>query len=89
MKKLYPVIQALSATDNSMKTEIAELKIDKAKVTEDRATVRTSEKWRYWWADRKTGAITKPKREESYELEYNLLKNNGRWRVDSIKNLKE
>lgn len=89
MKKLFPVIQALTATDNSMKTEILEFKIKKAKVKDDKATVRTSEKWRYWWIDRKTGTITKPKHEESYELEYNLLKVDDRWRVDFIKNLNE
>jgi hypothetical protein len=89
MKKLFPVIQALTATDNYMKTEILEFKIKKAKVKDDKAMVRTSEKWRYWWIDRKTGMLTKPKHEESYELEYNLLKVDGRWRVDFIKNLNE
>ncbi|MBK5276774.1 MAG: hypothetical protein JJE30_17230 [Desulfuromonadales bacterium] len=89
MKKLFPVIQALTATDNYMKTEILEFKIKKAKVKDDKATVSTSEKWRYWWIDQKTGTITKPKHEESYELEYNLLKVDGSWRVDFIKNLNE
>ncbi|HBG06425.1 MAG: hypothetical protein A2075_00440 [Geobacteraceae bacterium GWC2_58_44] len=89
MRKLIPLFQAMSVTGNSMKTEILEFKIKKAKVEENRATVRTSERWRYWWTDQKTGVITKPKHEESYDLEYNLLKVGGSWKVDSIKNLND
>jgi len=89
IKKVFPVIQALNATGNSMKTEIVEFKIQKAKVATDKATVQTAEKWRYWWEDRKTGTITKPKSEESYRLEYNLVKNNGQWKVDCIRNMND
>lgn len=89
VKKLVPVIQVLKATENSMKTEIKQFKIKKAKVSDDQATVRTSERWRYWWVDQKSGSVTKPEREESYDLEYNLLKVNGRWRLDHVKNLNE
>jgi hypothetical protein len=89
LKKVFPVIQALKATDNVMKTEILGFKIKKTKVSEDKATVRTHERWRYWWEERRSGTITKPKGEESYKLEYNLLKENGRWKVDFIRNLNE
>lgn len=89
IKKLVPVIQVLKVTENSMKTEIKEFEIKKAKVKEDKATVRTAETWRYWWVDDKSGRITKPEREESYDLEYNLQKVKGRWQLDHIKNLNE
>jgi hypothetical protein len=87
LKKVYPSIQALAVTGNSMNTEILEYKINQAKVQDDKATVKTAEKWRYWWTDMKTGAVTKAKHEESYNLAYNLVKVNGAWKVDSIKNL--
>lgn len=87
LKKLFPVIQALSVTDNSMRTEILEFKVKKAKVRDDKAEVVTSERWRYWWIDRKSGTVTKQKNEESYRLQYNLVRVNGQWQVDSIKNL--
>ena len=89
LKKVFPIIQALQATGNRMKTEILEFKIKGASVKATRATVTTVEKWRFWWVDAKTGAITKPKAEESYRLEYQLVKDDGRWKVDSIKNRDE
>ena len=89
IKKLFPIIQALTATDNRMKTEIIEFKLKKAKVSGDKATVRTAEKWRFWWVDKTSGTITKPKSEESYKLEYNLVKDHGQWKVDFVKNLNE
>jgi hypothetical protein len=89
MKKLFPVFQAMSVTGNSMKTEILEFKIKKVKVKDNKGTVKTAEKWRYWWTDNKTGQITKQKHEETYDLEYNLIKIDGNWRVDFIKNLND
>jgi hypothetical protein len=87
MKKLFPVIQALTVTENSMPTEVLDFKIEKVKLAEDKATVRTSERWSFWWVDRKTQTITKPKVVESYKLRYNLVKNKGRWMVDSVESL--
>jgi len=86
LKKVFPTIQALQATGNRMKTEILDFEIKDASVKPARATVTTAEKWRYWWVDEKTGAITKPKAEESYRLEYNLIKVDNRWKVDYIRN---
>jgi len=86
LKKVYPTIQALQATGNRMKTEILHFKVKDASVEPARATVTTAEKWRYWWVDQNTGAITKPKEEESYRLEYNLIKVDGSWKVDYIRN---
>ncbi|MGB9082102.1 MAG: hypothetical protein WCD00_12455, partial [Desulfuromonadaceae bacterium] len=68
LKRVFPVLQALVATENVMKSEILKFKLKKTTVTADTATVQTSERWLFWWEDRKTGTITKPKVEESYEL---------------------
>jgi len=88
-KKVFPVIQALEATNNVMKTEVLEFKVKRTRIEGSKAVVTTAERWLYWWEDRKTGAITKPKGEESYNLEYHLLKVKGSWRVDSIRNLNQ
>lgn len=88
-KKIFPIVQALKATNNVMKTEVLEFKVKQTKIEGAKATVRTTERWRYWWEDRQTGAVTKPKTEESYDLEYNLVKVKGSWRVDLMKDLKE
>lgn len=89
LKKVFPVFQALQSTENIMLSEILDFKIKKSGIKKDTATVTTNERWRYWWQDVKTGVITKPKAEESYRLEYNLVKVNGQWKVDFIKNLNE
>ncbi|WP_243372307.1 nuclear transport factor 2 family protein [Geotalea sp. SG265] len=89
IKKVFPVIQALKATDNVMKTEILAFELEKSKVKGDTATVRTTERWRFWWQDAKTGAITKPKTEEQYRLEYHLVKTGGGWKVDFVRNRNE
>lgn len=89
IKKVFPVIQALKATGNVMKTEILAFDLKKSKVDGDTATVRTTERWRFWWQDAKTGIITKPKTEEQYKLEYHLVKTGGGWKVDFVKNLNE
>lgn len=89
LKKVFPTIQALQATGNRMKTEILEFKVKDAEVKPARATVTTAEKWRYWWVDQKSGAITKPMAEESYQLEYNLIKVDNSWKVDYIRNRSE
>lgn len=89
LKRIFPVIQALVATDNIMKSEILEFKLKKTTVDAGKATVQTSERWRFWWEDRNTGTITKPKVEESYKLKYHLIKDGGSWKVDSVENLNE
>ncbi|HBA89826.1 MAG TPA: hypothetical protein DCZ75_18100 [Geobacter sp.] len=89
LKKVFPTIQALQATGNRMKTEILEFKVKAADVQPSRATVTTAEKWRFWWVDEKSGSITKQKSEESYHLEYNLIKVDNRWKVDYIRNRNE
>ncbi len=87
LKRVFPTIQALTATDNIMKSEILEFKLKKTTLEDGKATVRTSERWRFWWEDRKTGTITKPKVEESYKLNYHLVKDKSGWLVDSIEML--
>ena len=89
LKKVFPTVQTLQATGNRMPTEILEFRIKGSKVKGEQATVTTSERWRFWWVDRGSGAVTKPKSEEAYNLEYHLVKIDGNWKVDSIKNVKD
>ncbi len=89
LKRIFPIVQALRAADNVMKSEILEFKIKAAGsgTKKDTATVDTIERWRFWWEDRKTGAITKGKKEEVYHLQYSLLKADGVWKIDRVKNV--
>lgn len=87
LKKLFPVFQALKGTDNVMMTEIQEFKVKDVDMDGDKATVKTMEKWRFWWQDKRSGQITKPKTEESYRLRYHLVRAGGAWKVDSVENL--
>lgn len=87
MKKLFPVFQALRATGNVMLTEIQEFKVKDVDMDGDKASVKTVEKWRFWWQDEQSGRITKPHVVESYRLRYNLVRSGGSWKVDSVENL--
>jgi prephenate dehydratase len=88
VKRVFPVIQALKAADNVMKTEIEEFTVRKAVTasTGDTATVETSERWKFWWEDRKTGSVTKEKKVEQYRLLYTIINDKGAWKVDQVRN---
>lgn len=89
LKRVFPIVQALRAADNVMKSEILEFSVKAAGngMKQDTATVDTVERWRFWWEDRKTGAITKGKKEESYRLRYSLVKTGTTWKIDGVKNV--
>ena len=88
-KRVYPVVQALQSTGNAMRTEILSFKAVGSRMGEARAAfVETREKWRFWWEDRRTGQITKPKTEEEYRLTYRLVRDGQRWKVDQVKHEK-
>jgi hypothetical protein len=84
MKMLYPTIQALRATGNIMMAEQKTFIVKKVSVEENKATLRSEETWVYWWQDSATNAITKPQETITYKIQYNLIKNDGSWRVDSL-----
>jgi len=88
VKRVFPVIQALKAADNVMKTEIEEFTIRNETLSAqgNTATVETSERWKFWWEDRKTGAVTKEKKVEQYRLRYSLIQDQGIWKVDQVRN---
>lgn len=87
LKKLFPVFQALKATGNVMMTEIQEFKVKDVDMDGDKASVKTAEKWRFWWQEQSSGRITKPHVVESYRLRYHLVRSGGSWKVDSVENL--
>jgi hypothetical protein len=84
VKMLFPTIQALQSTGNSMRTEQTAFQVKRISVTGDRAVVSTVETWVYWWQSVETGVITKPKETITYKLKFNLIKKAGKWKVDSL-----
>jgi len=88
VKRVFPIVQALKGADNVMKTEIEEFTVRNVTIasTGDAATVETSERWKFWWEDRKTGRVTKEKKVEQYRLRYSLVNERGIWKVDQVRN---
>lgn len=84
IKMLFPTIQALQATSNSMRAEQRSFKVGRVSVKGDRAFVTTEETWVYWWQSMETGYITKPEETLTYKIKFNLVKDKGKWKVDSL-----
>jgi len=88
LKRVYPIVQALQAANNVMKTEVDAFTVTSVAVSGATATVDTAERWTFWWEERGTGTVTKEKKEENYRLRYALLNQNGAWKVDQVRHLR-
>lgn len=87
IKKVFPGVMALRTTGNVMRTEVPEFRVIDTSRSWDAGTVETREKWVYWWEERGIMGAPKEKKTESYHLRYRLVKERGKWKVDSIENL--
>lgn len=84
LNKLFPQFLALDTTNSRMIAIQDKFSIKGIKVGELTAALKAEEHWTYWWEDKNTGVITKPKKEQDYKIIYNLKKVKGRWLVDSL-----
>ena len=84
INKLYPLMLALGAINSRMVAIQDEFKVLDVDIEQNIARVETKEKWTYWWEDRQTGAIVKPKAVQDYKIVYRLKKVRGRWIVNSL-----
>jgi len=84
LNKLFPQFLALDTTNSRMIAIQNKFSIKGISVAETTATLKAEEHWTYWWEDRNTGEITKPKKELDYKIVYNLKKVKGKWLVDSL-----
>lgn len=85
LKRIFPIVQMLMATRNAMPTRIEKFEVVSGKTSSaTTAQVETIETWEYWLEDA-SGNITKPKKKETYRLRYELVNENGMWKVDSLR----
>lgn len=91
LNKMYPVIQALKAANSVMPATIIKYKVRRAGLGPGgkTAVVETYEEWEYWWEDRSTKQITKPKNIEKYPMRYHLVRDGGGWKVDRLELLEK
>lgn len=70
----------------ALKTDLLDIQIKSVKLAKKnkRAKVRTSEKWTYWYVDRKTKKLVNPRKHVQYTVTYGVEKNGGRWRVGKV-----
>lgn len=89
LKRVFPTVQTLLASDNVMKTQVERFDVLDVRSTEGgkRVVVDTKEGWTFWWEERTTGTVTKEKKTENYHLRYELIQKDGRWLVDKVRNL--
>ena len=89
VKKLELWMAAWEDGNASMDTELKSLNFDSIKITGNNARVKTTEDWSFEYRDLDTKKILSPKESIHYEMEYILVKKEGRWLITKINILKE
>lgn len=84
LRKLYPTVLALQTTDSRMVATQDYFKVKKISVSGNQASLKAEEQWTYWWENRFTGNIIKPKSVQKYKIIYKLQKNRDRWVIDAL-----
>jgi hypothetical protein len=84
LNKLFPQFLALETTNSRMIAIQDKFSIKGINVGKTTATLKAEEHWTYWWEDKNTGVITRPKKEQDYKIIYTLKKAKGEWIVDSL-----
>lgn len=84
LSKILPTVLALRARGNLMMADQKTFEIKKVSLSGTKASVETVEEWDYWWQHKDTGEITEPRKVTRYSIQYNLIKEDGTWKVDSL-----
>jgi hypothetical protein len=88
--RLFPTFQALRFEDDYMRAEQVAFKVERVSLKgKDKGQVDTTETWVYWWQDHQTNEITKPRQEAKYHIRYDLVVDDGVWKVDNLEDLDE
>jgi hypothetical protein len=89
VKKVDTIINSYMESDQVMEADLLGLGFKDIKIESDRATVRTFEDWQYQWVNVKTGEIIEPMKDIHYEMIYHLVRNEGKWLVESLQEVEE
>ncbi len=82
-------VNAYLGMGQMMEPDLKDLTYRDIGIEDGRATVRTIEDWSYRWIDVRTGREVEPLRGIRYEMEYHLVKRNGRWLVEKVRIISE
>lgn len=84
LKKILPTVLALRARNNLMMADQKTFEVKKISVSGTKAFLETVEEWDYWWQHKDTGEITEPRKITRYSIRYNLVNEEGKWKVDGL-----
>lgn len=84
VRKIAAQIMALKDAESRMIARQDVFEVIGTNVLGETATLRSTEKWTYWWESMETGKLTKPPEEIKYNLIYNLKQTDAGWIVDSL-----
>jgi hypothetical protein len=84
LNKIRPTVLALRAKNNLMMADQKKFEVKKVSVRGKKAVVETEEEWLYWWQHKDTREITEPMKVTKYSIRYNLVNEDGTWKVDGL-----
>lgn len=82
VRKIGTIVESFLQGDEIMEAEIEKINFKEIKIEAEKATVRTSEEWRYRWVNIKTGKEAEPARDIHYDMLYRMVKKDGKWLVE-------
>lgn len=89
-KKVVVYIQSYAAAGEKIRAIPKEIKIKKIKkIDKIKVEAITNEKWRYERLELDTGRNLVPETLYEYEMRYEIIKENDKWKVATLKILKE
>ena len=87
--KVHALVNSYLQGNQVMDSELHSMDFKEMKVADNKATVRTSEKWSYRWINFRTGEEVEPMRDIHYEMLYHFVKEEGKWLVEMVEDLGE
>ncbi len=87
--KVSIYIMSYAGQNERLNAHLIKFEIKKIDIKGNSADARTSEEWEYERVNMTTGEAVKPYTFYTYEMNYKLLKDDNKWKVDRLKIIKE
>lgn len=82
--KLLRIVRNLAGAGSTMQSEIVSFTVNGLTLNRTSASVFTSECWRYWCVDSRSGAVSWPATVERFDHEYRLVRDGDSWRIADV-----
>jgi hypothetical protein len=87
LRKIIAIVDLKRGAELVLEADVDRLEVDAVEPLDDRRLVRTTERWRYRDRPLAPGASPGPLLVADMSMEYQLLKEDGRWKVNQVRTL--